>query len=155
MEGLFGTRTLAQVGFIVRDVEQAKRKWAAFLGIEVPPTFDGGRYEITGTTYRGAPAPYANCLMAFLKTGSDDLEIELIEPNEHPSTWREFLDTHGEGIHHLAFRVKDSEKMVQLARENGMQPVQRGLYGDGGGEYNYLEAPELHCLIETLESYGK
>ena len=31
----------------------------------------------------------------------------------------------------------------------------RGLYGDGSGEYNYLDAPELKCIVELLESYPK
>ncbi len=32
MAGVVGTNLFAQVGFIVRDVETTKRKWAAFLG---------------------------------------------------------------------------------------------------------------------------
>jgi hypothetical protein len=31
------------------------------------------------------------------------LSIELIEPDGKPSTWQEFLDIRGEGIHHIAF----------------------------------------------------
>ena len=38
MAGVLGTHMLAQVGFIVKDVEETKKKWAAFLGVEVPPT---------------------------------------------------------------------------------------------------------------------
>ena len=36
MSGIVGTNLLAQVGFIVKDIETTKRKWAAFLGMEVP-----------------------------------------------------------------------------------------------------------------------
>jgi len=31
--------------------------------------------------------------------------------------------------------------------------VQHGIYGDGSGEYNYLDAPDLKCIVELLESY--
>lgn len=44
MAGVLGTHTVAQVGFIVKDVEASKRKWAAFLGMEVPPTQPIGDY---------------------------------------------------------------------------------------------------------------
>ena len=36
MSGVVGTNLVAQVGFIVKDIEAAKEKWAQFLGVEVP-----------------------------------------------------------------------------------------------------------------------
>ena len=55
MIGTLGTHTVVQVGFIVRDLEKAKRDFAAFLGTPVPENCDGGRYEITKTTVDGTP----------------------------------------------------------------------------------------------------
>ena len=121
MAGVVGTHLVAQVGFIVKDIEETKRKWAAFLGVDVPETQPCGDYEITQTVFEGKPAPKANSLLAFFDVGPG-LQIELIQPNEEPSTWRNFLNEHG-------------------------------TYGDGNGEYNYLEAPDLKCIVELLESY--
>ncbi|MBO4298977.1 MAG: VOC family protein [Clostridia bacterium] len=154
MSGIVGTHLIAQVGFIVRDVEASKRKWAEFLGVDVPPTQSAGDYATTGTAYRGEPAPEASCLMAFFDVGPG-LQLELIQPNEAPSTWRDFLNEHGEGMHHIAFQVRDSGARIAAAEAAGLKLVQHGLYGDGSGEYNYLEAPELHCIVELLESYHK
>ena len=154
MAGVVGTNLFAQVGFIVRDVEATKRKWAAFLGVDVPETQPVGDYEITGTTFMGQPAPKANCNMAFFDVGPG-LQLELIEPNEEPSTWRNFLNEHGEGMHHIAFQVRDSARQVANAEAAGLKLVQHGVYGDGGGEYNYLDAPELKCIVELLESYKR
>ena len=154
MAGTVGTNLLAQVGFIVKDIETTKRKWAAFLGVEVPPTQDGGEYEVTQTVFQGQPAPKAGCLMAFFDVGPG-LQIELIQPNEAPSTWRNFLNEHGEGMHHVAFQVRDSKACVANAEAAGLKLVQRGLYGDASGEYNYLEAPDLKCIVELLESYNR
>ena len=95
----------------------------------------------------------ANSLLAFFDV-NPGLQIELIQPNEEPSTWRNFLNEHGEGMHHLAFQVKDSAAQVANAEKAGLRLVQHGTYGDGGGEYNYLEAPDLKCIIELLESYA-
>ena len=38
MAGIVGTHLVAQVGFIVKDIEETKKKWAAFLGADVPET---------------------------------------------------------------------------------------------------------------------
>ena len=35
MAGVVGTHLVAQVGFIVKDIEETKKKWAAFLGLDV------------------------------------------------------------------------------------------------------------------------
>ena len=153
MAGILGTTYLAQVGFIVRDIETTKRKFAEFLGVPVPPTVGGGEYAITQTTVEGQPAPDANCQMAFFDVGPG-MQLELIQPNGVKSTWQDFLDAHGEGVHHLAFQVKDTDGKLLACKSIGMPCVQRGKYGDGGGEYAYLDAnKDLKCFIETLESY--
>lgn len=153
MSGIIGTQVVTQVGFIVRDIEKTKRAFAAFFGIEPPPHFDGGRFEVTGTTYRGQPAPDANCLLAFFDAGPN-VQIELIQPNGVKSTWQDHLDAHGEGIHHIAFHVKGMDDRILACEQFGMTCVQRGKYGDGNGEYAYLDAfGELKCLVELLENY--
>jgi catechol 2,3-dioxygenase-like lactoylglutathione lyase family enzyme len=113
-----------------------------------------GDYSVTQTTFMGQPAPEASCLMAFFDVGPG-LQLELIQPNEEPSTWRNFLNEHGEGMHHIAFQVQDSARQVKNAEAAGLKLVQHGVYGDGSGEYNYLDAPELKCIVELLESYKK
>ena len=143
---------LAQVGFIVRDVEATKIKFAEFFGVPVPPTCDGGKYEVTGTTVNGEPAPDANCFMAFFDL--ENIQLELIQPNGVKSTWQDFLDEHGEGIHHIAFPVKNTDEKIKAAEKFGAVCVQRGKYGGGNGEYAYLDfTKDLTCLMETLESY--
>ena len=85
MAGILDTSTLAQVGFIVKDVETTKRTFAEFLGVPVPPTCDGGEFSVTGTTVYGQPAPEANCKMAFFDV-CPHIQIELIEPSQLPTT---------------------------------------------------------------------
>ncbi len=153
MSGILGNNQIAQVGFIVRDIEKSKKVFAEFFGVPVPPTFGGGSYDITGTTVNGVPAPDANCQMAFFDVGPNT-QIELIQPNGVKSTWQDFLDTHGEGIHHIAFQVKNMDSKISNCEEFGMKCVQRGKYGDGNGEYAYLDAfKDMKCLVELLESY--
>ncbi len=153
MSGILGTNLVTQVAFIVKDIEKTKEKFANFFGVEAPQTVLAGDYEITKTVVEGKPAPDAKCKMAFFD-GGPNVRIELIEPNGVKSTWQDFLDEHGEGIHHIAFNIKKMDDKITACEENGMKCTQRGIFGNGGGEYAYIDATsDLKCFIELLENY--
>ena len=153
MASILEGRKFSQVGYIVADIEAARQKYAALLGCEVPPVCDGGDYEITRTTYMGEPAPEAACKMAFFDL-VPGVQLELIEPNEVASVWRDFLNTNGEGIHHIAFNVTGMEEVIKQCEAEGMKLVQYGKYGDASGHYAYMDGyKDYKCLIELLESF--
>ena len=82
--------------------------------------------------------------------------MELIEPNEEMSTWREYLNEKGEGIHHIAINVDNTEEAVKACEALGMKVVQRGFYDDESGQYTYLDGGNIFkCVIELLESFNK
>jgi 4-hydroxyphenylpyruvate dioxygenase-like putative hemolysin len=69
-----------------------------------------------------------------------------------PSTWQEFLDTRGEGIHHIAFTVNDMDKSIQAFEARGIPMIQHG--GWDTDEYGYFEGRNgLALIIELLENY--
>ncbi len=141
---------LVQIGFIVRDIEKTKQEFARFFDVPVPPTVNSGEYAVTKTEYRGEPAPKAQCQMTFFYFG--DLQMELIQPNEEPSAWREYLEEHGEGIHHLAFQVNGMLVNIENCEEWGMKLVQKGEYRRGNGRYAFLDATDsLKMFVELLE----
>ena len=153
MSGIAGSNVVVQVGFVFRDIYETKKRWAQFLVVEEPPVGDSGEYAVTHTQYKGEDAPEAKSLLAFFNFPG--FQIELIQPNEAPSTWREFLDTHGEGIHHLAFNVGGMrmEQAIENCRDFGMTLEQKGEYADGSGRYAYLSAQkDLKTAIELLEN---
>ena len=141
---------LAQIGFIVKDIEKTKQEFARFFDVPVPPTLNSGEYAVTKTEYRGAPAPKAQCQMAFFYFG--DLQMELIQPGVAPSAWREQLLQHGEGLHHLAFNDKGMQVNVERCEEWGMKLIQKGEYRRGDGRYSFLDASDsLKMVVELLE----
>ena len=151
---VLGNYMVTQIAIIVRDIETTKKKFAAFFGVEPPEHSLAGDYSITQTTYMGEPASKAGCKLAFFKAGPN-VQLELIEPNGEQSTWQDFLDKNGEGIHHIAFSVSNMDEKVAACEKIGMVCSQRGKYGDGSGEYAYLDATaDLKCFIELLESYS-
>jgi len=150
---VLGNYLITQVAIIVRDIEAAKKKFAAFFGVEPLATIMPWDYNITQTTYMGNPAPKAGCKLAFFNAGPN-VSLELIEPNGEQSTWQDFLDAKGEGIHHIAFGVSGMDEKIAACQQLGMVCTQRGNYGDGSGQYAYLDATaDLKCFVELLESY--
>lgn len=84
------------IGHVVRDREATMESWTKLFGIE------WGRVVDT-----------AALKMATGKLGTVD--VELLQPVEgKPSLWAEFLEAHGEGLHHVCARVAD----VDAAAEN-------------------------------------
>ena len=79
------------------------------------------------------------------------MDIELIEPDEQPSVWRDVLNEKGEGVHHIAFVIKGmKEKLIALDGE-GMKLMQKGEYT--GGRYAYVDAvDQLKTIVELLEN---
>jgi methylmalonyl-CoA/ethylmalonyl-CoA epimerase len=138
---------VTQIGIIVRDVEAAARRWAALLGVPVPEARITGVSAETKMTYRGAPSE-GRAKLAFFTLGS--VSLELIEPVGGPSTWRDFLDRRGEGVHHLAFQVKDTEDEGDVLAGHGVPRVQSGEWGTG--RYAYHE-DSLGVAIELLQHF--
>lgn len=146
--GLLGTTVMAQVAILVHDIEKTSQAYAHFFGVEKPQWIITDTVDKAQTEYRGQSTP-ARAKLAFFNMGS--LQLELIEPDEHPSTWREALDKNGEGVHHIAYFVKGMKEKVLKLEQNGFALQQKGEYT--GGRYAYIDTNEqLKVLIELLEN---
>jgi len=144
MTAILTPQAICQVAIVVEDIEAAAAAWAAVLGVPMPQWQITGPLEETHATYYGEPTA-ARAKLAFFDLGQ--LRLELIEPDEEPSTWREFLDTYGPGIHHVAFNVADMQETVARLEEVGVPLVQQGDFP--GGCYAYCDG--LEQLGATLE----
>lgn len=154
MRKILDRTRFAQVGFVVNDIEKTKKDFALLFGCEAPATVSGGEYSVTKTTIFGKEAPLAECKLAFFDL-VPGVQLELIEPNGEHSVWRDELDRCGEGVHHIAFQVDDSDSVIRLLEEKFEGTVeQQGNYGDGTGRYTYMSLHgRLKCRIELLESF--
>lgn len=144
----------SQVGFVVNDIEETKKKYALLFDVAEPATNGVGEFEIIQTKVFGKLAPKASSKLAFFDL-TPGVQLELIEPNQEPSVWRDHLDKYGEGIHHIAFQVDNADEVIdRLKKEFDAVVEQEGNYGDGSGRYIYLSLQkELKCRIELLESF--
>ncbi|MBN2348054.1 MAG: VOC family protein [Bacteroidales bacterium] len=149
---LIPDKQMMQVGIIVKDIEKSSKAWAEFLGLEkVPESSIAAGSELNPTQYKGAPTD-AKAKLAFFEL--DNITVELIQPIGGPSTWQEFLDTKGEGIHHIAFNVKGMKGQIKNFENSGIPLIQHG--GWETGEYSYMDGTNsLALVIELLEHYNQ
>jgi catechol 2,3-dioxygenase-like lactoylglutathione lyase family enzyme len=149
---LFEGKKPVQIGMVVADVEKAAKEYAGFFGRDKAAVQMTGPQEETKILYYGKPTP-ARAKMAFVPFG--DITIELIEPVDGPSTWRDFLEANGPGVHHIAFEVKGLDQQIKLLEQQGAALIQRGQWTDGrGGRYAYLDSvPQLSVVLELLECF--
>lgn len=148
-ENALGTNVVCQVAIIVKDIERTSKAWARLLGVPVPPWRLTDPAEDSHIRYRGGPTD-ARAKLAFFDLG-EQVRLELIEPVGRPSTWGDFLDRYGQGIHHIAFRSKGMDEVLARLEAQGISLVQRGDYT--GGRYAYVDGLEkLGAILELLEN---
>lgn len=148
---ILGTKVIAQIGLLVHDIDKTSQTYADFFGVEKPKWFWTDTVDVTQAEYRGERME-ARCKLAFFDMGS--LQLELIEPDEKPSVWRDWLDRDGEGFHHIAFIIDGMKEKIALMERSGMPLLQKGEYT--GGRYAYLDSvPQLKLMIELLENDKK
>jgi len=148
-ENLLGTDIVTQVAIIVQDVARTSRAWAELLGVPVPEAKLTDPLSEAHTLYKGEPTQ-ARAKLAFFRLGQ--VSLELIEPVGRPSTWGDFLDEHGEGIHHVAFNIKGMDDVLLRLDAHQMPLIQRGDYT--GGRYAYVDGvPRLGAILELLENF--
>ena len=120
-----GTTTVTQVGIIVRDIESKARAWSEILGLPMPEIIITDTVDKTQAQYKGR-STHARAKLAFFHLGQVDLE--LTEPIDEPSTWKDQLDTHGESLHHIAFEIKGMQEITAYLNSQGVPLIQRGEY---------------------------
>jgi methylmalonyl-CoA/ethylmalonyl-CoA epimerase len=145
---VLGTRVVTLIGILVHDIEKTSQAYADFFGMDKPEWIITDAVEEAQTEYKGKRSE-ARAKLAFFDMGS--LEIELIEPDHNPSTWRELLDKNGEGPHYMAFEIEGLKDKIAVLERRQMPVLQKGNFT--GGRYAYVDTlRDLKVIIELLES---
>lgn len=89
--------------------------------------------------------------MAILNTKG--AKIELIEPLSRNSPIANFIMKRGEGIHHIAFKVKKIEKVLKKLKKKGVRTISRAAQkGRKGKKVAFLSPGNVAgTLIELCE----
>lgn len=121
---------------VVRDIEKAKKYYQS-IGIgpwmDYPPLV-----EYTKLNVMDEKGFFAT---RFVYTQIGNLQLQLAQPGEGKTIYKDFLEKNGEGVFHIGFEVQDIETVDKQLREAGMNVLASGRRDDGSG-FSYLDTRE-------------
>lgn len=140
MENKVDVKGFIQVCIVVENIDKALDYWTSLFNVKRPEIIVNEPVRNEDLTYRGKVAEYG-IKMAVME--ANGFVIELIEPDENPSTFREFLDKHGNGVHHLGFEVGDRRDAIieEMEQKEGLQMRTIGYYP--GSSWTVVDAEDV------------
>ena len=140
--GLAGT--VDQIGYVVTDLETCMPHYESLFG-----PFQVGEAQLDGVRFRGQEI---SCKLKIATNNDGPIEIELIQVLEGETPHTEHLRAHGEGPHHVRFRISDIEAKIEKLEAAGYQNIFWKRFGPNVA-FSYMESPpELGgALIDLLE----
>jgi len=138
--GVINPETCCQICIVAKDIEKTAAKYAELFGVEMPQIYSMPPIDIAQTKFRGI-ASGTQARLCGIDMGQVFLEI--MEPDEHDSSWKEALGSKEVVFHHVGFLVDDLEAALKFFAERGCPVRHEGKYP--GGQY---------VLPETIDEYG-
>lgn len=142
---------VAQVAFLVEDLDQAVENYHRTFGVGPWHFYTYEKPFVPRMSYRGADGDYA---MRIALSYFGSTRVEFIQSIRGPSIYEEFIERHGYGVQHLGFLVESMDSALAQAREAGFSMIQDGSgFGpDGDGHYAYIESEDAFgTTFELIE----
>lgn len=151
MKHTISKKGFIQINIVVADIEKAAEKWAELLGVEKPEItvnhLEGG----DDYKYHGEPV---SCELLTCAIQMESFVLELHQPLSGPSSFQEFLDKHGNGVHHLGFQVGDlRDTIIEEMREDGYD-VDRTLGIYPGSSWTIVDAEDTLGVNLNIKPVG-
>lgn len=140
-------KRLVQIGIVVADRDRTTQLLTSLFGmgpfrfVEWPDRAESKYY------YRGLEES-VRIKQAFVQLG--DVEVELIQPVEGRSGYKDFLDETGGGIHHVLFEVTDIDPVIQELAKSGVTVLQSGTGIRPGTRWALLDTQKLLGFLVEL-----
>ncbi|MEM0026061.1 MAG: methylmalonyl-CoA epimerase [Zestosphaera sp.] len=128
---------LDHIGIAVKNLDEAVRFYRDVLGLELE-----GVEEV----------PEESVKVAMFRVG--DTHIELLQGTTPESAISKFIEKRGEGIHHIAVRVEDVDKSVEVLKSRGAVLVydKSKLVSKGSRKINFVHPKSTGgVLLELVE----
>jgi catechol 2,3-dioxygenase-like lactoylglutathione lyase family enzyme len=146
-------RGAVQIGIVVRDLERTTSLLTTIFGIGPFHFVEWPNRPDSKYFYRGHEEPI-RIRQAFAQAGS--LELEIIHPVEGTkNAYKDFLDTRGEGIHHVLFETQDMDQAVKEFERHGVEILQSGSGIRPGTKWALLDSQDaIGFLLELRHRPG-
>lgn len=97
-------KKIEHIGIAVKDIEKGNKIYSKLLGKK---------------PYKQEEVESENVMTSFFKVGPN--KVELLEATSPDSPIAKFIEKRGEGIHHIAFEVKDIVAEMDRLEEQGFK----------------------------------
>ena len=125
---------LDHVGIAVSNMEESLKLYTEMLGMKLHGTETVDEQKVK---------------VAFLPLG--DTELELLESTDADGPVAKFIESKGQGVQHLAFRVEDIEKALEYCKEKGIRLIdEKPRYGAGGAKIAFLHPKATNGVLIEL-----
>lgn len=140
-EGLaasLGLGRIHHVALVVRRMDDALALWRDTLGLPVE--------QVVAVESDGVR-------IAFLPVGES--KVELVEPVEPDTGVARYLESHGEGFHHVCLEVADLEQALAELARRGLELVDQAPRPGAEGPVAFLHPRSTQgVLVELIEAPG-
>jgi catechol 2,3-dioxygenase-like lactoylglutathione lyase family enzyme len=136
-----------QIALVVEDLEKTAENYWNLLGIGPWEIYEWGNPLVFDRKYNGRPA-WGRERIAVTDVGG--VQLELCQPVMGESVYRDFLDEHGEGLHHVNFFADDVDKAADILVAQGFRSLQSGRHGppELNEAFNYIDTKPLRTIWE-------
>ncbi len=126
------------VALIVRSIEASLGLWQAALGLDLETVMD---------------IPSDQVRIAFLGVGES--KIELVEPTDDTTGVARFLESKGEGFHHVCLEVANLAETLLRLEIDGIELIDSAPRRGAEGPVAFLHPRSCHgVLVELIEAPG-
>lgn len=123
------------IGIAVKDLKESISLFEKLLGVKAHVT----------------EAPCQMVTEAVFKIG-DGVEIDLLEPMGPDSTVARFLESRGEGLHHIAIEVDDVNSELKAMEAKGVRLIDKEGREGVAGQIGFLHPKSVNgVLVELLQ----
>lgn len=144
-----GPLPISQIAIVVRDIDDALEKYNRVLGWGPWNVYEHQPPSLHDTYLHGSPSEYT---MIGAETHVGPIVVELLQPCDGPSIYKEWLEKHGEGLHHIAVMrptPEESDAAQEHFSELGANILMEGRIGETI-RFFYLDTePLLKVILES------
>ena len=136
------------MAIVVRDIDKAIKFYESIgMGpFKVPPPVNIKKRTESGKTDTSGAYKIREAV-----GDMGPIRVQLIQPLEGKSVYREFLESKGEGVHHYAFIVEDIEKAEAEFVKKGVEILSSVRLEGGGGHFIANTGVVGGILIELMQ----
>jgi methylmalonyl-CoA/ethylmalonyl-CoA epimerase len=140
---------LHHISVVVRNMDEAIKFYES-IGIgpfeDYPPLTEYVKLDVPDET------GFLNLKFKIARIG--DIQIQLCQPGEGKSPYKDFLEKKGEGVYHLGFVVDNIDDSEASLKKLGLRVLSSGRRADGSGFSYFDTAGKAGVVLLVRQSPG-